>query len=480
MSKLLREAVEEVKSGNLTIREQFKLIGNRYLKATEISSQEAVYHLLSMQVSRGTRSHAFINTGEAEKRVKIVKTEKELKVLAATSTDICKSGLIEHYINRPESFSDMCLADFTANFDYFAKRPNKRSINQDSNTENTDDDNLTEIFKCGQSFEMKNNDGYIVARTKPKIIRYRRYNFKQDEPNYYREQCMLYVPWLNEQMDLINCDIRMKYINSKDIISQNASKYIHNGADNIEELYKEAEHTLDEEEQQITDKHEYSVYGIQHDKQYNVGQDITGDLPKCTIERFLAPSVKPDSEYFEVMRSLNIKQRYYIMELLHRVKDDKNRINNVIIGGAGVGKSTLIAAIFQSLLRYYNSIPGATPDSIKVLLTAPTGKAAFNIGGMTLHTTFSLPVSQNRHDIKKLSDDLRNNLASKLHDLKLVIIDEISMVSATMMTQVDYRLREITRNDELFGGVSIICFGDFHQLRPVKDHFVFQRDESNK
>ncbi len=479
MSKLLREAVEEVKAGNISIREQFKHIGNRYLKATEISSQEAVYHLLSMQVSRGSRSHAFINTGEIDKRVKIVKDEKELNKLAATSTEICKTGLLEHYINRPNVFNELCLADFTANFDYFSKRPNKRSLNKDNNTELNDDENVIDSYKCGEYFELRNNDGYIVARNRPKIIRYRRYNLKQDEQNYYREQCMLYVPWINEDCELINCDIRKKFIDNKEIISSNSAKYIHNGGENIEELFKEAEHCLEEEEQN-SEQHEYSVYSIDQDKHYNVGQDISGDLSKPTIERFLPPSIKPDEEYFKVMRSLNKRQRCYTMEILHLLKEDRCSINHVIIGGAGVGKSTLITAIHQSLLRLYNSIPGANPDTIKVLLAAPTGKAAFNIGGMTLHTTFSLPVSQNRREIKNLSDDLRNNLASKLHDLKLVIIDEISMVSATMMSHVDHRLREITRCDELFGGISIICFGDFHQLRPVKDRFVFQCDDSNK
>jgi len=130
------------------------------------------------------------------------------------------------------------------------------------------------------------------------------------------------------------------------------------------------------------------------------------------------------------------------------------------------------------LLRIYNSQPGTRPDSIKVLQCAPTGKAAFNIGGMTLHTTFSLPVSQCKTDIKNLSADLRNTLHSKLEDLKVVKINEISMVSITMFKQIDFRLKEIFHTTEKFGGKSIICFGDFHQLRPVQDRFVFQASSS--
>ena len=62
-------------------------------------------------------------------------------------------------------------------------------------------------------------------------------------------------------------------------------------------------------------------------------------------------------------------------------------------GGAGVGKSTVIRVLYEGFVRYFNSLPGTKPDAIKVLPTAPTGKAAFIIHGMTLHTAFALPVT---------------------------------------------------------------------------------------
>lgn len=54
-------------------------------------------------------------------------------------------------------------------------------------------------------------------------------------------------------------------------------------------------------------------------------------------------------------------------------------------GGAGVGKSTLIKAIYQCITRRFNGIPNSNPNQAKVLLGAPTAKAAFAIGGPTLH-----------------------------------------------------------------------------------------------
>jgi len=98
-------------------------------------------------------------------------------------------------------------------------------------------------------------------------------------------------------------------------------------------------------------------------------------------------------------------------------------------GGAGVGKSRLISTIFQSIIWRANKLPGAT-DSAKVLLC---GKAAFGIGGLTLHSVFSLPVNQTFGPLRPLSNDTLNTIHRKLIDIQLIIIDEISMVGSKML-----------------------------------------------
>ena len=60
-----------------------------------------------------------------------------------------------------------------------------------------------------------------------------------------------------------------------------------------------------------------------------------------------------------------------------------------IRGGTGVGMSTVLRVLYEGLVRYMNSLPGTKPDAIKELQTAPKGKAAFNIHGMTLHSAFA-------------------------------------------------------------------------------------------
>ena len=81
------------------------------------------------------------------------------------------------------------------------------------------------------------------------------------------------------------------------------------------------------------------------------------------------------------------------------------------------------------------------PDEVIVLLTAPTGVAAFNIGGVTLHSAFHLGCNET-HNLKPLSYNHLNTLRSKLSKLALLVFDEISisMVGSNMLYQIHKRL----------------------------------------
>lgn len=131
---------------------------------------------------------------------------------------------------------------------------------------------------------------------------------------------------------------------------------------------------------------------------------------------------------------------------------ENSREHVFVTGEAGTGKSTL--------LRYFRS---KTKKNVVVL--APTGVAAINVGGQTIHSFFRFPLHfVFRDDIKRLRD-------TKLIDnLDTLIIDEASMLRADMMDAIDYALR-LNRNQMRipFGGVQVIFFGDLHQLAPVLD-----------
>ena len=130
-----------------------------------------------------------------------------------------------------------------------------------------------------------------------------------------------------------------------------------------------------------------------------------------------------------------------------------------VSGGAGTGKSYLISAIFQMALRMFQR-EGENPEDIHVLLTAPTGTAAHNISGTTLHSAFLLPLGQTQ-SFCKLSDDKRSTLRSKLGNLELLIIDEISMVGSNLLLQLHYRLSEVKSDKSYLAECLLLFLGTY-------------------
>lgn len=122
-----------------------------------------------------------------------------------------------------------------------------------------------------------------------------------------------------------------------------------------------------------------------------------------------------------------------------------------ITGRAGTGKSTL--------LRHFRE---TTPQSAVFL--APTGVAALNINGETIHSFFhftaGVTVNEARRKGSKASPDLYENV-------KVIVIDEISMVRADLLDCVDAFLRAVMKTSRFFGGKRIIAIGDLYQLPPV-------------
>ena len=98
-----------------------------------------------------------------------------------------------------------------------------------------------------------------------------------------------------------------------------------------------------------------------------------------------------------------------------------------------------------------------------------TGTAASNIEGQTLHGAFGFAF--NKH--YSLSDKSRDQKRAAMKNLKIIIIDEISMVKSDMLYQLDLRLEEIMEKVGVpFGGISIFAFGDMMQLKPCMGRYI--------
>lgn len=95
-----------------------------------------------------------------------------------------------------------------------------------------------------------------------------------------------------------------------------------------------------------------------------------------------------DDDYRSMIQNLNEKQMLFFYNTLHHFKTSDSPLYTFLTGGACVGKSVLLRSLYQALIKFFNKRVGENPDNINILLCAPTGKAAHNIGGSTIHSAF--------------------------------------------------------------------------------------------
>lgn len=131
--------------------------------------------------------------------------------------------------------------------------------------------------------------------------------------------------------------------------------------------------------------------------------------------------------------------------------------NVFLTGKPGAGKTYLLNKYIEYLKKH----------KISVAITASTGIAATHIGGITIHSWSGIGVRKNLSP--RQIDDLldREYLVKRLNKAEVLIIDEISMIEATMLDDINNICRALRRKEEPFGGLQVVLVGDFFQLPPV-------------
>lgn len=476
MSNLLRAAVEEAKTGNSSIRDSLRAISKVFLNSSEISAQETIYCLAGLPLSQASESDVYINTGHPNERVGILKSLIDLQSLDPSSTDIFKNNLLDHYKNRPHdlTFDTMSLAYFAAYYTFSTK------ILCTHEDENTDHEGI------GNWIELLNSDGYVRKRRKARIIRFRRYNRVQDPDNFYREQLMLYINWRDEITELVDeINLEQKFIELSDEIRSESLQFNQlGGPDEFEALLdairnvgkdEEDEDSIVKEKARPLDDYEFETQEGDPDHCLQ----LHGNQSNLVGKTIAQPAVLCEDDILSLVRIFNCDQRHFVLHVGHIfTQESPAPFYYFVSGGAGVGKSLLIKGLYQYLMFMFNRVPGINPDDARILLCAYTGKAAFGIGGQTVHSTFGLPVSQCGQTMPELSASTANTLACKLAKVRLIILDEISMLGSRTLNQINRRLQQVFHTDAPFAGISIISVGDFNQLPPVGDNWVFQPNSS--
>ena len=169
------------------------------------------------------------------------------------------------------------------------------------------------------------------------------------------------------------------------------------------------------------------------------------------------------------MNIKNLSQDFDPASFTENIINQTNK-NVFLTGKAGTGKTTLLRKIVRSTHK-------------NTAIVAPTGIAALNAGGVTIHSFFQLPFGcfipefespqteqyikhENKTTLKR-HFKINSHRIAIIRSLELLVIDEVSMLRADLLDAIDWTLKTIRRNNEAFGGIQVLFIGDLLQLPPV-------------
>ena len=501
MSELLKKVAKE--SANEEIMAMLRKVGSAFLTHREVSAQEAAYRLLSLPLKKFSRKVKFVNTSPKEKRVKMLKPQSHLDDMHDDEEDIFCTSDIDRYAARPHQLENMCYAEFSATYDSNSGKSNEDHYHDvlnetpHSNDASQDQPNLPKVIK------LNNNLGYMSKRKLQCVIRFHRE--KKEGEEKYRNMLMLYWPWRDEEELKGPYDSFKEHFDSiKEHIIENELKFSVN-ADSIDEAYENLQENGPPDDawnnvapnvefQETEDRNEGEVVERDNPQEDGINVDLEQEQAPARSElhqRFSAElnkSIMTRAEYCEMMRQLNKEQREAVFfhrkwckETIVALKNNEKppQYNVFLSGPGGVGKSHVIKLVHYdtlALLRPHSNY--FEPDELATLLTAFTGTAAFNIDGLTIHSALGLSSGpRSKKEYQPAGSEKLNTLRSRLGKIKLLVIDEVSMVGSDLLYHIHRRLQEISGAsgpDSRFGNVSILAVGDLYQLQPVGQGHVFQ------
>ncbi|KAI8507071.1 hypothetical protein Bbelb_155100 [Branchiostoma belcheri] len=490
MGKLLKQAQKEAREGNEDVVTEMRKVGHAYIHHREVSAQEAVYRVCSLKLKDCSREVIFIPTDEHANRLS--KPLAAIKQLASQGDEasIWMPSIMDRYKARPreEPFRSLCAAEFASEYRVVScsGKQNTYSGEQPSRGE--------------AKHALRDDLGVVQKRTrsKPAVIRFAKFNKEKEPERYYLTLLKLYLPHYcdaelkppqfekyeefysdgvaplsntNDKVKVVVHANRRKFEQNVDELEQ-ARKDVENNSCLVEDVWAQMFPEIEQERiecQNMRGENEVNNEGQ---------QDDIPDLPiddKSKEKSFTLEACQtqvPSEMAIPMLQSLNPKQqevfyfvRKWCMETAQGKRPDPFHI--FLTGGAGTGKSHLIKCICYEATRLLQQTQ-ENPDSVSVLLAAPTGTAAFNIGGSTIHHAFHLMCKTK--DREGLSESTVNTMRAQYESLKIVIVDEVSMVDKPLMKSIHLRLRQLRqgRPNALFGNVSILAVGDMYQVPPVK------------
>ena len=515
------------------VKEKMRTVSSTFLTHRQMGEAEAVYMLLpSMTLKKSNVGCQWVSLGMKEERTsrwkRATKKEEEsgrplTKLMGHEGLWYEQQDMWSKYLRRPmDSLGEMCFAQFAKMFKSYGSTRSKEDKNEHVKENEVDEDDgyITDDADDKFNYVMthRNDDKnktkipeYIILRdpypgepqmmqkrTFPAVLRFNKTNKGNNPQRYMLSELMLYRPTSTEiEIDEVE-DLYGEMYNDKrkvDIVKNQVMEHLEGVEEAryyVEQAKKEIDLTeigekLDPAlEQDNADCEEIEL--VEHPDLIHADPDqiATGeDGRAASIYRRI--EIPNETKKKEKTRTLDSYQREVInigikyAKGIVKARKEGNASPTapllMVHGGAGAGKSTVIKVLAQWTQKILQQ-EGDNVDCPCVIKTAFTGTASSNIEGQTLHASFGFAFD-NKH--YSLSDKSRDQKRAALKNLKMVIIDEVSMVKADMQYQLDLRLQEITEKVGVpFGGLSIFAFGDMMQLKPCMGHFICDEPINNE
>lgn len=516
--------------------DKMKAIKNTFLTHRQIGESEMYYRINpEMHLKDSNVKCVFVSTAQPDNRSRFLQkvNEDERKFLDESQlvhidgkdgSYKVKESIIDKYIKRPLPLSKMCLMQFAKMYQpvnsvpknttwtnnvstgmgYVAeetdveKLQNNRHRNytkfliHEGMREDTDESLLKLLLPKYIRLENSHKQEYMALRTYPYVIRLHKFN--KDDIDYIYSELLLYKPFHSEDEfqvhDLKKCaDIYMTSSSGDDTAVSFVKKILMPHIEGVEEGRLKAAEILNEERgaigvdldptvEQMNDLEEDVVdhpsYAVLYDSDIiDSATRSRSKTPYCKIKLDDESTLLHETRLLDEEQQLVLEKAVSYCNAFVRAKQNNTILPQaphiVVHGGAGTGKSAVIKVISQWMERILRQ-PGDNPDKPYILITAPTGTCASAINGSTLHSTFGFNFGNAYYP---LSDEARDKKRKDLENLVVVIIDEVSMVKADLLYQLNLRLQEVKCNNLDFGGVAMFMFGDILQLPPVKAQFIF-------
>jgi len=281
---------------------------------------------------------------------------------------------------------------------------------------------------------------YVIARKKEILVRFQ-YLTAQNGESFFYQQLLLKLPVRNENQ------IKLHFPNYR---ARFYAEFPHEFNNAISHLHQTSHTRIVRFTESYLQHLNNLVFTLRQDIQTIIENQLKHLMKPISPFTLYAPLYQPSDQY----------QVYTILERHWGSIEEKKHPYFFLTGSAGTGKTFMISQIVELLKQRRKNY----------ILMAPTGVAAENIGGKTIHSALRIKDTLNNRQSLAMHDQ---KLRQELKKIKIIIIDEVSMVSKDLLSFISDLFAKLHNKPIEFGGIPVLLIGDLAQLPPVKGTQVF-------